>query len=194
MPNQYYRTKAALAEAVLKRVARETLDSATAIWGADATLLEKFVRMRDWTWQSYLRFNPEGRGGRPWGLLARFSNEADALTPEMRQIIRATLNKLAEEIRGAVRAALAARELAEDTPVDGVALQIMSVMHLTGQLTRHTAVFTQLDELMKWTIAGLLKAYGGRKAPKFAWPALPKAAALTGPAGPAGQSAGKTRK
>jgi len=171
----YYRTKAALAEAVLKRVARETLDSAAAIWGAaDVPLSGKFVRMRDWTWQSYLRFNPEGRGGRPWGLLARFSSEADALTPEMRQIIRTTLNKLEEEIRAAVRAAVAARELADDAPVDGVTLQIMSVMHLTGQLTRHSAVFTRLDELMKWTMAGLLKAYGGRKAPAFVWPALPK--------------------
>ncbi|RZJ21644.1 MAG: TetR/AcrR family transcriptional regulator [Haliea sp.] len=168
----YYRTKAALAEAVLRRVSRETIDATDAIWlDTASSLVEKCIHMRDWTHASYLRFNPDGKGGRPWGLLSRFSMEADALTTDMRQTIRSTLRKLDDDIRAAVEMAVAAGELGPDTPVDGVTLQITSVMYLTGQLTRHASGFTRLDELMRWTIAGLLKAYGTPGA-TMAWPPL----------------------
>lgn len=170
----YYRTKAALAEAVLRRVARQTLKATDAIWTDRGTsLVEKFIRMRDWTYQSYLGFNPNGKGGRPWGLLSRFSIEADALTPDMRQTIRSTLRKLEDEIRCAVQMAVDGGELARDTPVEGVSLQISSVMYLTGQLTRHASGFYRLDELLMWTIRGLLKAYGASKIAKLDWPAVP---------------------
>lgn len=174
----YYRTKDALAEAVLRRVARETLDATGAIWkDRDASLVEKFIRMRDWTWQCYLRFNPDGKGGRPWGLLSRFSMEADALTAEMRQLIRATLARMEDEIRAAVLMAVERKELGADAPVAGLVLQIMSVMAQTGQLTRHAALFSRLDDLFKWTITGLLKAYGpSRKLGPIDWPPLPKIA------------------
>ena len=169
----YYRTKAALAEAVLKRVAKDTLRATESIWtDRDTTLVEKFMRMRDWTFDSYLRFNPDGKGGRPWGLLSRFSMEADALTPEMRQSIRATLRKLEDNIRTAVQQSVTQRELVADAPVEGITLQISSVMYLTGQLTRHASGFSRLDELLMWTITGLLKAYGGKAASTIAWPAV----------------------
>lgn len=169
----YYRTKAALAEAVLRRVSKATLKSTEAIWtDSDSSLAEKFVRMRDWTFQSYLSFNPGGKGGRPWGLLSRFSMEVDALTPDMRQTIRSTLRKLESEICAAVEMAIRSGELGKETPVDGVTLQISSVMYQTGQLTRHASGFTRLDELFKWTIMGLLKAYGDPSA-KLQWPAIP---------------------
>lgn len=178
----YYRTKAALATAVLKRVAKETLQATEGIWtDRDTTLAEKFVRMRDWTFDSYLRFNPDGRGGRPWGLLSRFSMEADALTPEMRQSVRATLLKLEDSIRAAVEISIASRELVQDAPVEGVTLQISSVMYLTGQLTRHASGFSRLDELLMWTITGLLKAYGGKSRSVIVWPAIPGRGPGSGP-------------
>lgn len=169
----YYRTKGALASAVLKRVARETLQATEGIWtDRDTTLIEKFVLMRNWTFDSYLRFNPDGQGGRPWGLLSRFSMEADALTPEMRQTIRATLRKLEESIRSAVEMSIANGELVNDAPVDGVTLQISSVMYLTGQLTRHASGFSRLDQLLMWTITGLLKAYGDATRFPVPWPTI----------------------
>ena len=175
----YYRTKAALAEAVLRRVSRDTLASTSAIWtDQQPTLAAKFVLMRDWTHASYLRFNPDGKGGRPWGLLSRFSMEADALTADMRQTIRATLRRLEDGIRSAVEMAVAAGELSRDTPVEGVTLQIASVMYLSGQLTRHAAGFSRLDELLRWTLAGLLKAYGSTRRAELRWPACPEPARL----------------
>ena len=168
----YYRTKAALATAVLKRVSKDTLRATEGIWtDRDTSLAEKFVRMRDWTFDSYLCFNPDGKGGRPWGLLSRFSMEADALTPEMRLHVRATLRKLEDSIRAAVEISIANRELVQDAPVEGITLQISSVMYQTGQLTRHASGFSRLDELLMWTISGLLRAYGGARQSVLAWPA-----------------------
>ena len=166
----YYRNKSALAEAVLRRVAADTVASTTRIWRDGATpLVEKFVLMRDWIYQSYLHFNPDGEGGRPWGLLSRFSMEADALTPEMKQLIRTTLKKLEADVRYAVETAVKARELGPESPVDGISLQILSVMHLTGQLTRYASGFKRLDELLMWTITTIYRAYGSRP-PAVDWP------------------------
>ena len=157
----YYRNKSALAEAVLKRVAADTVASTTRSWRDGATtLVDKFVLMRDWIYRSFLHFNPDGKGGRPLGLLSRFSMEADALTPEMKQVIRTTLKKLEADVRYAVEAAVKAKELGPESPVDGISLQILSVMHLTGQLTRYTSGFSRLDELLMWTITTIYCAYG----------------------------------
>lgn len=166
----YYRNKSALAEAVLRRVAGDTVAATSAIWRGEGTLAQKFVRMRDWIHASYLRFNPEGKGGRPWGLLSRFSMEADALTPEMRQTIRATLKKLEADVRFAAEAAIASGELVADAPVEGISLQILSVMHLTGQLTRYASGFARLDELLMWTVTIIYRAYGSG-AQDVHWPA-----------------------
>lgn len=157
----YYRNKSALAEAVLKRVAADTVASTTRIWRDGATtLVDKFVLMRDWIYRSFLHFNPDGKGGRPLGLLSRFSMEADALTPEMKQVIRTTLKKLEADARYAVEAAVKAKELGPESPVDGISLQILSVMHLTGQLTRYASGFNRLDELLMWTSTTIYRAYG----------------------------------
>ena len=169
----YYRNKSALAEAVLRRVGAETLNATSVIWGdPDTSLVEKFVRMRDWIYGSYLQFNPDGKGGRPWGLVSRFSMEADALTPEMKQIIRTTLKKLESDVRFAVEAACRSGEIAADSPVDGITLQVVSVMYLTGQVTRYAAGFSRLDELLRWTITTLRQAYGTERGRTIEWPAV----------------------
>ncbi len=166
----YYRTKAALAEAVLARVAQQTVAATGEILRDPAdTLARKFVRMRDWIHASYLQFNPGGTGGRPWGLLSRFSMDADALTPAMKTLIRNTLARLEADVRTAVEQAVRSGELAHSSPVDGIALQIMGVMHQTGQLTRYASGFARLDELLKWTLATLLRAYGSAAA-TVDWP------------------------
>lgn len=168
----YYRTKAALAEAVLRRVATDTLAATAAIWRDPATtLVDKCVRMRDWIFGSYLQFNPEGRGGRPWGLLARFSSEADALTAEMKQRIRATLRRLEADVRQAVETAHARKELASDAPLEAITLQIVSVLQLSGSLTRYAGGFSRMDDLLAATLRTILRAYGSGRNREIAWPA-----------------------
>lgn len=167
----YFRTKLGLAEAVLKRVAAETVSVTSRIWrDPDSSLVEKVLRMRDWIHGSYLQFNPDGKGARPWGLLSRFSMDADALTPEMRKLIRATLKRQENDIRYAIDLAIRLGEFRADAPADGIALQVLSVIHLTGQLTRYSADFSRLDDLLRWTVVTLDRAYGAR-ARSIIWPA-----------------------
>ncbi len=62
----------------------------------------------------------------------------------MRQTIRTTLRKLEDAIRAAVALAVRHGELGKDTPVEGVMVQISSLVYLTGQLTRHVSGFARL--------------------------------------------------
>lgn len=178
----YFRTKAILAEAVLRRVAEATLGAMKAIWAdPDSTLHAKFVATRDWMHVQFLRFNPGGKGGRPWGLLSRFALEADALNNTMRRQLRASLDRLEDHIRTGIGLAVRNGELVADAPVDGITLQLVSLMAVTGQMTRQASGFGRLDELLYWTCTSLERAYGARPAPDRAWPAPVVPAADTAP-------------
>lgn len=175
----YYRTKAVLAEAVLRRVAESTLEAMKGIWtDTGSTLFDKFVATRNWIYAQYLLSNPGGRGGKPWGLLWRLSMDADSLPAGMKRFLRANVDKLEDYIAAGVRAAVAERELAADAPVEGITLQIASLMSATGQVTRHSAGFERLDSLMRWTYTGFVRAYAPTGARVRAWPVLPAAAEL----------------
>lgn len=169
----YYRTKPVLAEAVLRRVADATLGAMKRIWVDPATtLFAKFVATRDWMHGQYLLSNPGGKGGKPWGLLSRFTADAEALTPSMRRVIRSSVDKLEEHIAAGVAASVARGDLVPDAPEEGITLQIASLMSVTGQITRHAAGFERLDELMRWTQACIQRAYGtAESSPE--WPPLP---------------------
>ena len=168
----YFRTKSKLAETVLRAVSESTTTATRGIWTDPATsLFEKFIRTRDWIHSRYLMFNPGGRGSHPWGLLSRFSMEADALTSEMRVTIRTTLSRFEESIASGVRIAVENGELRADAPQAGITLQIISVMSLTGLITRHASGLDRLDELMRWTYLGIARAYGA--VPEESWVSLP---------------------
>ena len=172
----YYRTKALLAEAVLRRVADSTLDAMKGIWARPATsLFDKFIGTRDWIYGQYLLFNPGGKGGRPWGLLSRFTLDADALTTPMRRVIRSSVDKLEDYIATGVGAAMQSGELVLDAPQAGITLQIASLMSVTGQMTRHSSGFDRLDALLRWTYAGIERAYGAAADDQRPWPELPDA-------------------
>ncbi len=171
----HFRTKDVLAEAVLRRVAADTLATMSGIWtDPRTTLFDKLVGTRDSIHRQYLAFNPDGKGGRPWGLLARFTIDAEFLTPAIRKLIRSTLEKLDEAIATGVRLAIESGELVADAPEDGLTLQISSLMTSTGQLTRRASGFERLHELMRWTYLGIVRAYGRTPATPRRWPDLPR--------------------
>ena len=176
-----------LAEAVLRRVADATLSAMKAIWADPRTsLFDKFAGTRDWIYGQYLLFNPGGNGGRPWGLLSRFTMEADALDPTMRRLIRGSVDRLEDHIATGVRVAVERGELVVDAPQAGITLQIAGLMAVTGQMTRHSSGFDRLDDLLRWTYAGIERAYGATGAPARTWPQLPgRAPAIASRARPA---------
>lgn len=170
----YFRTKPVLANAVLASVAKETVAAMAEVWARhDTSLFDKFVAMRAWAHAQYLRFNPGGKGGRLWGLLARFSMDSDSLSDAMRRLIRATLRKIEEHIANGVQAAVNNGELQAAAPVDGITLQIATLISATGQVTRFAAGFDRLDDLLGWTYEGIALAYGAPGEAPRAWPALP---------------------
>lgn len=169
----YYRSKAILAEAVLRSVAAVTLDAMKNIWAEPATdLFDKFVHTRDWIYSQYLMSNPQGSGGRPWGLLSRFTADAEEMTAPMRRIIRSSVAKLEEHVAAGIELEAARGALAADASKDGIALQIGSLLTIAAQITRHASGFERLDALMRWTHATIERAYGVEVEAR-AWPALP---------------------
>lgn len=183
----YYRSKAMLAEAVLRRVAEATLHSMKRIWVEPATgLFDKFVGTRDWIYSQYLLSNPQGSGGQPWGLLSRFTADAEALTPPMRRVIRNSVDKLEEHIAAGVELEARRGALVADAPQEGIALQIGSLLTIAAQITRHASGFGRLDALMRWTHEAIERAYGVEPEAR-PWPRLPssrRAAEASGEARP----------
>jgi AcrR family transcriptional regulator len=169
----YFRTKDLLAEATLRRVADATLSRMKRIWtDPDTTLFEKLVAVRDSIHAQYLEFNPNGKGGRPWGLISRFTVDADSLSPAVRKLIRQSIERLDEYIATGVRLAVEHGELDHDTPQASVSLQIASLMSATGQLTRRGSGFDRLHELLRWTYVVIVRAYGRDPQGPRDWPAL----------------------
>ena len=171
----YYRTKSVLAEAVLRRVAEATLESMQKIWvNPDTSLLDKFIGTRAWMYEQYLQFNPDGKGGHLWGLLGRFTLDADSLTSDMRRLIRGSLRTLENHIATGIEMVVRSGELVKDAPQDGITLQITSLMAVTGQVTRYASGFERLDDLLRWTYVGIARAYGAAGPLPRAWPELAK--------------------
>jgi len=166
----YFNTKSDLAAAVLEDFATETLDDNRAIWTDPETALRaKFIRARDRYYRMYLRFNPKGEGYAPWALLSRFSADSDILTSEMKWRIKTTLQELDAQILEGLRLAVENGELVEDTPVDGLTVQIASVFYLASQSTKYDNGFRRFDLLLKTTSDCIAVAYGRADTP-LPWP------------------------
>lgn len=167
----YFRVKSQLAEAVLRQVADATLQSMQKIWlDPSSTLFEKLIGTRDWMYEHYLQFNPGGKGGHSWGLLARFTMDADVLSLPMKRLMRSTLRGLEDYISTGVRLAMESGELATDAPQAGITLQLSSLISVSGHATRSAAGFERLDELIKWTYAAIRRAYGRSGGIERSWP------------------------
>ena len=73
----YFRTKAKLAETVLRAVSTSTIKATSGIWTDPATSLrEKFIRTRDWIYSRYLMFTTNRVGCHKvnlWTIKSRFA-------------------------------------------------------------------------------------------------------------------------
>jgi AcrR family transcriptional regulator len=167
----YFRMKSMLAEAVLRQVADATLQSMQKIWlDPSSSLFEKLIGTRNWMYEHYLQFNPGGKGGQSWGLLARFTMDADALSLPMKRLVRSTLQRIEDYISTGVRLAVESGELVGDAPQAGITLQLSSLISVSGHATRSAAGFDRLDELIKWTYAAIRRAYGRPDGTQPRWP------------------------
>ena len=127
------------------------------------------MQSRDWIWRQYVKFNPGGIGGQNWGLLSRFANEADLLTPAIRKTIGTTLEDMDAYIRVGIRLAIKRGELVRDVPEHALVLQVSSLLHTSRYITRLDGGFQRLDQLLQWTFEVIQRAYGAGM-PFGSWP------------------------
>ena len=168
----YYKTKSILAEACLAEYANATLTFYDAIWTNPASeLLQKFVETRDWAYLRYLRYNPSGKGASHWGLLDRFASDSDALSSELKRMIRETARRLDTCIDRGVQIAIDT-ELRHDTPRADLVLQISTVLYSSRQVTRYRGSFERLDDLMRSTFDTIYLAYGRPPSNRRSWPVM----------------------
>lgn len=172
----YFRTKAVLGEAALDAYVAGAKADFREIWTSpESDLLTRFVRSRDWIHRSYTAFNPDGVGRQNWGLLSRFADEAEAMTPAARKTLRSTLEDIDSYIDTGIGYAIARGEISGEAPRQALVLQISTLLHASRQITRFEGSFHRLDDLLRWTYEVIQRAYGsGGPVPE--WPRLPEPA------------------
>jgi AcrR family transcriptional regulator len=168
----YFRTKSLLAATALDAYVARTKSDFRGIWtDPHSSLLTRFVRSRDWIWRQYVLFNPDGVGTQTWGLLSVFAGESDALTPAMRKTIRLSLEEMDSFIGTGIMLAIRQGALSAETPVHELVLQISSLLHTSRQIIRFEGTFQRLDDLLRWTLEVIVRAYGAPGAYER-WPAV----------------------
>lgn len=157
----YFRTKEDLAEYVLANYCQDTLEHYRTVWKDEALgLTDKCLAIRDWIYRRYVKYNPGGRGGKVWGLLTRFSIDADQLSPNIKILIRETEGQIEALVREGVEIAVRKGELRADAPVHEISIQIATLLQLSMQLTRYAGSFQRFDDLLRWTCRVVQQSYG----------------------------------
>jgi AcrR family transcriptional regulator len=157
----YFKTKDALAEVVLNSYCTQTTEFYGAVWrDGHTTLVDKCLATRDWIYQRYITYNPAGHGGKVWGLLTRFSIDADLLPPGIKTRIKETEGQIETLVREGVSIALRNGELEPGAPGYEIGVQISTLMQLSMQVTRYSGSFQRFDDLLRWTCDAISRAYG----------------------------------
>lgn len=167
----HFKNKASLALEVIQDYANATLETYGRIWrSTDASLREKMIASRDWGYTRYCIYNPGGRGGASWGLLARFSMDADSLDIEIKRELLKVFRQIDADVEKGVAIAVERGDLSSETPQRDVMLQITCVLYSSRQMTRYDGKFDRLDTLFRATIDSVERAYGASSL-SGPWPA-----------------------
>lgn len=126
------------------------------------TLRMKAQAIVDLNLQRYKHYNPDGDNGNPWSLMTRLRSDSDALNDKMRNRLEAVLREFEVLVGVGVRTTVQSGELLAETPQDQVALQLVTIIHYAGLVTRDNGRFGRLPELWDATLTTIERAYGGR--------------------------------
>lgn len=159
----HFGSKEGLVEEVLDDYAAVTLERYRDILGdTTSTLREKAQAIVEMNQERYRRYNPGGDHGNPWSLMTRLRSDTDALNDRMRMRLEAVLREFEVLVRIGVRTTVQAGELIPETPQDHVALQLVTIIHYAGLVTRDSGTFSRLPELWDATLTTIERAYGNR--------------------------------
>jgi TetR/AcrR family transcriptional repressor of nem operon len=144
----HFGNKQSLVEEVLDDYVRLTSSTLRDIWTAsDMSLARKIEAMTEYSRKRYIKYNPLGKKGRPWSLIARMRQDGDALTPRARAALKQFGRDLNASIVAAIEEASARNELAPWLPVEDVALLLVSIANSAGPITQDAGSFDRLEAL-----------------------------------------------
>ena len=184
----HFGNKQNLVEEVLEDYIRATSEQTRAVWSRPGiSLSERIEAMLEYSRARYRKYNPAGDEGRPWSLIARMRQDADALTPKARAALQQFGRDLNATIAAAIEDAKAAGEFIPSTPVQDVALQLVSIANSAGPITQDARSFGRLEELYRGFARIVTQAFGEKGTA-----AAP--AELAAPAPPAGPARARSRE
>ncbi|AJZ56937.1 bacterial regulatory s, tetR family protein [Paraburkholderia fungorum] len=144
----HFGNKQQLAEEVIVEYVADALNAYQAIWlDPCSTLDEKINRLKDETKKRYLKYNPTGRTGAPWSLLARMRFERDLLSDKAREAVEMYGERLESVIFEGMAMAVQKKELSPDTPIKDISFQLVTVTNSAGPITQDSGSFDRLEEL-----------------------------------------------
>jgi AcrR family transcriptional regulator len=160
----HFGNKSGLVEEVLDDYARGTLERYANIWtNPESTLREKVAATVAFNRERYNKFNASGDKGNPWSLMIRLRSDRDALTPKMQSILQTTSHEFESLVRIAVSLAVHSGELVPDAPQQQIVIQLATIIHYAGSVTRDAGRFSRLSDLWEATLATIETAYGTGK-------------------------------
>jgi len=112
----------------------------------------------------YLKYNPPGKRGRPWSLIARMRQDGDALTPKGRAMLKQFGRDLHGSFVDALADAKARGEFSASLPVEDVALLLVSIANSAGPITQDAGSFDRLEALYGAFSRILAEAFGAQGA------------------------------
>jgi TetR/AcrR family transcriptional regulator, transcriptional repressor for nem operon len=159
----HFHTKSKLAEEVLEDYARVNLDHSRSIWlDPKISLQEKFDASLEFSRRRYLRYNPSGKGDRPWSLFARFYQESDLMTPQMIACMKNAAREQQAYFGVAVEVAVLRGELVQGAPAADIGLQLAAMVNQLGWLTWSSSSFAPVEQLYGVTLRHLQSAFGAQ--------------------------------
>jgi AcrR family transcriptional regulator len=157
----HFGNKEGLVEEVLEDYVRTTSEHLFEIWTrTDTTFVDKIRATIEYSRTRHLRYNSESGQGRPWSLISRMRQDSDALTPKGRAVLQQFGKDLFRSILIAIEHAKAAHELAEETPSEDVALQLVAIANSAGPITQDAENFERLEQLYMAFARLVIHAFG----------------------------------
>lgn len=162
----HFGNKTSLVEEILYEYVTTTLDRFRSVWIDPRTSIgDKVKGTIAFNRERYDRFNKgSGSGnGKPWSLIARLRADADALTPKGVATLRRFARELAKFVTRGIEIGIEHGELAKNSPVDEIVIQLVSIANSAGPLTQDAGSFKRLEELYLAFLNTVQAAYGPKR-------------------------------
>jgi TetR/AcrR family transcriptional repressor of nem operon len=144
----HFGNKQTLVEEVLEDYCRDTLEAVRGLWTAPGlSLVARIEATVEHSRRRHAKYNPPGRQGRPWSLIARMRQDSDALTDQGRAALQRFGRELYAIIVAAIEDAKHRGEFDPSLPVEDVALQLVSIANSAGPITQDAGSFDRLEQL-----------------------------------------------